>query len=38
MVNNGEAITAADEEERLELLADILLELALEEGQHEPAS
>ncbi len=38
MVNDGEAITVADEEERLELLADVLLELALEEGQYESAS
>ena len=38
MVDDGEAITVADEEERLELLADILLELALEEGKHEATS
>jgi hypothetical protein len=38
MVNDGEAIKVADEEERLELLADILLEIALEENQDDSAS
>lgn len=38
MVNNNASVQTVDEEEHLGLLADILLELALDEGQNEATS